>query len=348
MWHRALILLVLGSLSLAPAALGTPPAPATTGGATSITTSSAVLNGAVNTTSSDSEWYFQYGTSSSSLTHSTAPQPIAAVSESVSRKISSLTAGTTYYYRLVVQQGVGYSPTTSVGSTLSFPTSPSNGAGGNTVATTGGATSITGTSAALNGVAHSSSADSGWAFQYGTSSNYGKLTPTTAIGTGVHAVLANVTGLKPGTTYHFRLVVNAGTYPRQSFFGVDRTFTTKSSSGKPPKRFGRARLRSHRLKVHHKIVSIPFKCTGSSGATCTGRVSISARGKVGTHVKTVSCGKARFSLKAGKSKTVHARVSGGCAALLKRAVKHRIHAKLQARFNTPQSRLKTRVTLVRV
>jgi photosystem II stability/assembly factor-like uncharacterized protein len=49
-------------------------------------------------------------------------------------------------------------------------------------------------------------------FEYGPTASYGSTTPTTALGSGADPVslLANVTSLAPGTTYHYRLVVQSG------------------------------------------------------------------------------------------------------------------------------------------
>ncbi len=345
MWHRAALLPVLGSLLLAPAAIAVPrPPTAVTGGVTAIATTSAVLHGTINTTSTDSEWFFQYGTSSGSLTHHTTATPVGAVaSQAEQSTISSLSAGTKYFYRLVVIENVSNSASSeSDGSTLSFTTS-----GGD--ATTGDATSVTTTSATLNGVANPRSADSEWSFQYGPSKSYGRVTRVETIGTGVHAVTKTITGLKPGTTYHFRLVVNEGSYPSTTELGADHTFRTKSSSGPPPpkKKYGRASLVGRRLKVHRGKVAITFRCRGAAKTACKGRVSITARGKVGKRVRTVHCGSAKLSLTAGKSKTLRARIGHGCAVLLAHAQKHRIGATLKAIFSTHQGRLKTRLKLIR-
>jgi streptogramin lyase len=62
-------------------------------------------------------------------------------------------------------------------------------------------------------------------FEYGTTGEYGSQTPTTSAGDGATSVpvSAELTGLKAGTLYHFRLVAtnSAGTS-----YGPDATFTT--------------------------------------------------------------------------------------------------------------------------
>jgi hypothetical protein len=344
MVYRAVVVLVLAFGLLLPASARA--ATAVTSGATAITDNSATLNGSVSTASSDSAYGFQYGTDPNAMIHNTGATPIGKVSsQPVTANLTNLQAGTTYYYRLIVVENASNSkPTTTAGDTLNFTTTGTAG----TVATTGNATNVTSTSATLHGVANPSADDSGWAFQYGTSTNYGKLTVVQPIGTGVHAVTQTVTGLKPNTTYHFRLVVNQGTYPRSNALGADQTFTTKPSGGGGgggKKNIGQASLRSHRLKVHKGRVAVPLKCSGPAGKQCKGKLSITSRGKINGKKKTVSCGKTKFSFKTGKKKTLHPRIGKGCATLLNTSSKHQIGATLKIVFSTGQKTLKTHVTL---
>ena len=94
-------------------------------------------------------------------------------------------------------------------------------------ATTGSATSVTSTSATLNGTVNPNGASTTVVFQYGLSTSYGNAataaqSPLT--GTSAQAVSAGITGLTQGTTYHYRVVAtnSAGTGS-----GSDRTFTTQ-------------------------------------------------------------------------------------------------------------------------
>src|SRR5262249_11255522 len=63
-------------------------------------------------------------------------------------------------------------------------------------------------------------------FEYGLDTSYGAKTPESApVGSdkGDYPAAAKITGLEPGTTYHYRLV---GTSPTGEAIGPDRTFTT--------------------------------------------------------------------------------------------------------------------------
>ncbi len=91
---------------------------------------------------------------------------------------------------------------------------------------TGSATSVTSSSATLNGTVNPNGASTTYYFEYGTS--YGSTTTETDAGSGTEevSVSADLTGLSEGTTYHFRLVAtnSAGTN-----YGDDTTFTTTTT-----------------------------------------------------------------------------------------------------------------------
>ena len=90
---------------------------------------------------------------------------------------------------------------------------------------TGGAATITFSSAQLTGSVDPNGAQTTYQFQYGTTKAYGSVTPTaTAAGTARKAVTADLTGLAPATTYHYRLI--AGNAKGQTM-GRDRTFRTR-------------------------------------------------------------------------------------------------------------------------
>lgn len=93
---------------------------------------------------------------------------------------------------------------------------------------TGGAKSVTLSSAVLSGTVNPNNEPTTYLFQYGTTKAYGAATaaqgPTAAVKRNV-AVSAGVAGLAPGTTYHYRLVA---TNASGSKAGGDRTFTTLS------------------------------------------------------------------------------------------------------------------------
>jgi hypothetical protein len=116
------------------------------------------------------------------------------------------------------------------------------------VASTGPATSITTTSAMLNGVIDPSNPDSEFAFEYGPSIDYSYMSAVEPARAGLQAVAVTITGLKPATTYHYRAVVLQLPYGLLSDTGQDMTFTTAQL----PPTFGKASLVSSKLRVKHR------------------------------------------------------------------------------------------------
>lgn len=131
--------------------------------------------------------------------------------------ITALTPNTLYYVRAYIKSGgdILYS------SEASFTTSCNSAA-----STTNGATTITATSAILNGTVNANGSSTAVTFEYGTTSSYGNsitATPGTVTGSSNTSVSAGLSGLVTNTTYHFRVkTVNCG----NTSFGFDQTFTT--------------------------------------------------------------------------------------------------------------------------
>jgi len=140
---------------------------------------------------------------------------------SFSESITGLSTATTYNVRAYATNNVG----TSYGSMVNFTTSAVA-----PTATTIDASSISSTSATLNGTVNANNATAVVTFEYGTSTSYGSIgtaaqSPVT--GTSTTAVSYSSTGLTPNTTYHFRVKSNnsAGTT-----YGSDMTFSTDVTS----------------------------------------------------------------------------------------------------------------------
>jgi phosphodiesterase/alkaline phosphatase D-like protein len=99
------------------------------------------------------------------------------------------------------------------------------------IVTTNAATNVASFSATLNGTVNPNGQTIAVHFEYGTTTNYGHTTANSShTGNTTQNVSANITGLSPNTTYHFRLV---GTNNGGTRFGNDRIFTTSSVTGPP-------------------------------------------------------------------------------------------------------------------
>src|SRR5205085_9335500 len=99
-------------------------------------------------------------------------------------------------------------------------------------ATTTAASSIAAASATLNGTVNPNGSSTTVYFQYGTTAAYGSQTANQVFtGNTVQNVTANISGLAPNTTYHFRIIaINAG----GTITGGDMSFATSVGSTPTP------------------------------------------------------------------------------------------------------------------
>ena len=96
--------------------------------------------------------------------------------------------------------------------------------------TTGSVTSVTSSSATLNGTVNPNGLSTTYYFNYGTTTSYGSTTASANAGSGTSdvSVSTDVIGLSANTTYHIRIVAtnSAGTS-----YGSDQSFTTLTDAG---------------------------------------------------------------------------------------------------------------------
>jgi len=189
----------------------------TTNPATFVASFSAKVNASLNPHGLATTFHFQYGTTTSyGLT--TAPQTQSGNTvRTVSAGISSLTAHTTYHFRIVASNSAG----TRMGADRTFTTLTATGP---PVAITNPATNVTASSAKLNGSLDPHGLTTTVHFQYGTTISYGHNTTTqTQTGNTYRNIAANISGLAAHTTYHFRIVATNSAGTRM---GGDRTLAT--------------------------------------------------------------------------------------------------------------------------
>ena len=187
--------------------------------ATSVTTSSATLNGSGNPNRSSTTGWFRYSTTNPGTCDDKfgSRAPVSGgtylgsdiYDQPFSQSISGLSGGTTYYYCAIVTSTEG----TAFGVVSAFTTS------GISTATTNAATSISSTAATLNGagVPNGGSA-SGW-FRYSTtnpgtcSDSFGTRAPSsTGVSLGAGTASVNyaqyISGLVAGSTYYYCAIVS--------------------------------------------------------------------------------------------------------------------------------------------
>jgi PKD repeat protein len=248
--------------------VASPAALVTTEAATAISAGGATLNGILNPNGAGVTYHFVWGTSRASLTNAT---PVVAASTGttavpVSVSISSLLPGTTYYYELIATDPGG----TRTGAPQSFVTvSP------RAIVDAGTATSVSRSSATIHGTVNPLGLKTTYYFQYGTSTRYGQNTPHVDAGAGSSglAVDRRLTGLAPGSVYHYRLVAvsAAGTVD-----SADRNFKT---AGKPlPPLSARLKVVSGQTiaKVLAAGLSVRVSCTRACGIAISVREKLAA------------------------------------------------------------------------
>jgi WD40-like Beta Propeller Repeat len=196
----------------------------TTGEATELDPSGSVtLNGTVNPDGIEvRECVFEYGTTPEYGLEASCDQVVGAGNEpvEVSTRLSGLTPGATYHFRLKAANAEG--PNYGADAEVSMPPMPTIGAVS--------VTDLTSTSADLNATINPGGLDTTYYFQYGTDTHYGTTVPVPAadIGAGTTgvAVTQHAVKLEPDIPYHWRVVATsrAGTTT-----GADHTFLYDTS-----------------------------------------------------------------------------------------------------------------------
>lgn len=195
--------------------------------AINLSATGATLNGTVNPNYLSTTVTFEYGTSTNYGQVATASlSPITGNSiTNVSVALTGLTAGSTYHFRIKTVNSLG----TTYGEDMTFTTS---GSAPNSV--TQAACCLSTTNATLNGVVNANYLTTAVTFEYGITTAYGNSiaahqSPLTGnTNTNVSSALS---GLEPGTTYHFRVRAENSlgtTYGSDMTFSTNPTPSTKS------------------------------------------------------------------------------------------------------------------------
>ena len=185
-------------------------------GVSNVGLTEATLNGEVRPVGVETKYYFEYGTSTA-YGSKTAETSVGSGSEfvAVSAPVTGLTVGTSYHYRLIATNSRG----TTVGEGKEFET-----LGGKPIVLTEPIYTRGYTSATLKGGVYGKGETTQFYFEYGTTEAYGQRTAEHEIaGAGYEEEKEAVSGLTPGTRYHYRIVA---TNSYGTSYGADKLFST--------------------------------------------------------------------------------------------------------------------------
>jgi phosphodiesterase/alkaline phosphatase D-like protein len=188
-----------------------------TGAASLVTDTTARLGATVNPRGDATTFEFRYGTTNPPLVSTVGGSAgSGSTGAAVRDDLTGLKPGTTYHFRVSATNASG----TSEGAVVSF-TTPSVAP----TATTGAAGSLTATSARVSANVNPGGAFTTAQVEWGTDTTYGNATASQSLGSGSAnvAFAADLTGLLPGTTYHYRV---AATNVNGTSVGGDQTFAT--------------------------------------------------------------------------------------------------------------------------
>jgi hypothetical protein len=211
---------------------------------------SAQFNGTVDPNGATTTYFFQYGlTTAYGLNTAIKNAGRGTKFVKASAAASGLIPGTLYHFRILAFNSHGG----AVGRDHTFTTvgPPPPGA------TTGPPSAVGVNSATLNGVITPNGASTSYYFQYGTTTAYGSLSPSTPTavpaGTAPVTVGTTISGLQQNQLFHYRLVDVHSVGP--ATYGADAVFMTEPSPKDKPA--------VHASTTPHRAPRQPFVFTTS-------------------------------------------------------------------------------------
>jgi hypothetical protein len=290
----------------------------------------AVLRTVLNPHGGPTSYHVEYGTTSA-YGHARREDFLALTPDTAYGYIDFLAPGTTYHARVLARNPSGETASDDVTFTTPAASSPAP------TVSLDDPTNVTETAASLSGLV----SNSYWTrFEYGTTTAYGQVTPRRdQEDLGTAAAHERLTGLRPHTTYHYRLQAKNGGNLTSS---EDRTFTTGGAAPEPsdgsPKGGDVTTTTPARPTVPSdstpptfsisgplkgvklgKTGAITLALTSSEDATASLRGSI----KVPQTARAIPFAQRTLALKAGAKKTITLRLSRKDAARVRRALRHR-------------------------
>jgi hypothetical protein len=196
---------------------------------TAVAATTATLNGHLTLDPVDTQYFFYYKVGSectgekqtTTKDAGSGPGTLASPEEPV----TGLIPATQYMVCFVTSNAFGFEQ----GSLVSFTTLPAS-----PVSIGESVTEVTATSARLSAEIDPGGAETTYHFDYGTTTAYESSTPeSVSVGAdnSEHPAIAEIQGLQPDTTYHYRVVATNSRSPVGGTPGPDRVFTTQTTGG---------------------------------------------------------------------------------------------------------------------
>ena len=180
------------------------------------------VGGTVNPHESPTTYYVKWGKTPSYELGQTTPVALGSGVQPVAfaQTLTGLAPSTVYRYRVVAQSSDGTTDSGERTFTTAIAVGPS--------ATTGTATSITSSTAQIDGLVTPGGEQTSYVIQYGSTAAYGSQTAPVDVGFGTAPVSVATTlgGLAASTTYHYRLVATNAVATTE---GLNGTFTTSAA-----------------------------------------------------------------------------------------------------------------------
>jgi streptogramin lyase len=197
--------------------------------------------------------------------------------------------------------------------------------------TTGAASATESNRARLAGVVNTIGSTTSYTFEFGRTTEYGSASAPRTLTAGGEPVdvSAALTGLRPSTLYHYRLVA---TNTQGTIEGRDRTFRTEAGPAGEGNAGNRDRTGPRMAVAGRKLtltrsgkVKLSLKCPLAETLGCHGSVTLQTAAKVAAGSgaeaaarKRLRLGKARFRIRGGQTRTVTVRIARRGRALVRR------------------------------
>jgi phosphodiesterase/alkaline phosphatase D-like protein len=185
------------------------------GSTVALSRSSAVLAVTADSGNTPTAYLVEYGSSSAYGSRSAPTNNSANAVEAIDVSLEDLTPGTLYHYRLVASNTVG----TVTGPDQTFTTAAAQPP----LSATGAASGVGQNNATITGVVSSAGLPTNYGFEIGTGSGYGQPTGIGTLSSGEESIALTLTGLQPGTTYHYRVVASNAD---GTVYGSEQALTT--------------------------------------------------------------------------------------------------------------------------